>query len=157
MAGFTVKLAVGGMLAGVVLAGRADGAPQEPAPARSAPTLPQFTPPPRMTPPVQLAPSQRQPPGAPPPPNWLPPRFPQEQPLNPKARPPLPEIWVDPYVVCGTTIIPAPPNVDPRFAQPLPERSETRRQAAPLIRRVRPGICTTADARPLNPVVPRIR
>jgi hypothetical protein len=142
MAGFASTLAIGGVLAGLVFAGGIEAGQSRP-----TPTLPQFSPQPRIMPPIQLAPSQR-----------LPPRFPQEQRANPDTRPLLPEIRVDPYVVCGMTIIPAPPNVDPNMTKPRPERTgPAPRQVVPLIRRVPPPTCATADARPRYPDAPRNR
>ena len=145
MAGFALRLAIG-MLVGVVFAGRLEAEQQVSAGGHASASLPQNSPPPDFVPPIRFAPAQR-----------LPPRSPQEQWLNPNARPPLPEIWVNPYIVCGTTIIPAPPNVAPSFAKPLAERADAVRRYVPLMRRVTPGICTSADARPRNPDAPRNR
>jgi hypothetical protein len=137
MAGFASKLMIAGVLAGLMFVGRLDAGQQVPAPQ---PTRPQFTPLPRIIQPLQLAPSPR-----------LPPRFPRSQPPGTSTRPPLPEARVEPFVVCGMTIVPAPVNVDPRFArpaQPMPP------ELAERFRRVRPPMCSIADARPLRPESP---
>ena len=147
MPGFSAKLVIAGAVVGAVLSGRIHAGQQSPAPApQPAPTLPRFQPPPRLMPPVELVPTPR----------------PQSQlPVNPlpwpqDGRPPLPEIMVDPYVVCGMTILPARPNVDPGMVKPAPGGwAQSLMQAH--IRRVPPPTCATADARPRNPDAPRSR
>ena len=144
MPGFTAKLVIAAAVVGVMLSSRLHAGQQSPVPApQPAPTLPQFQPSPRLTPPIQLAPAPR--------PQW-------QRPVNPlpwpqDGRPPLLEIMVDPYVVCGMTILPARPNVDPRIAKPMPGGSAPW-QMQSHIRRVPPPVCTSADVRPRNPDAP---
>jgi hypothetical protein len=138
MPGFTAKLVLAGAVVGVVLSGRIHAGQQSPAPApQPAPTLPQFQPPPRLMPPVQIAPAPR--------PQWQLPVNPL--PWPPDGRPPLPEVMVDPYVVCGMTILPAPPNVDPGMVKQKPS-GLAQFQMRPYLRRVAPPVCANADARP---------
>ena len=146
MAGFGVRVTIGVVLAGLIVAGRIEAGQQPAALVLPAPTLPQFMQAPRILPPIRFA--QRQAPPSP---------VPGPQPRDQNGRPPLPEIRVDPYVVCGMTIIPAPPNVDPKFARPLVAPAGAARQNVPPIRRVPPGVCSIADARPRNPDAPRNR
>jgi hypothetical protein len=141
MAGFAAKLVIGCVVAGVMFAVRVEAGQQAPAPRASLPSLPQNSPQPRLMPPIRFAPLQR-----------LPPPFYAPQPPGTNTRPPLPEIWVEPFVVCGMTIIPAPVNVDPRFARPA---QPTQPGLSQRFRRVLPPMCSIADARPRRPDAPR--
>jgi hypothetical protein len=152
MAGLGWKLAIAGAVVGVLVADGIDAGQRAPAALEIAPTVPQHA---QAPPTVRFAAAQRPSPS-----------FPPQPPPGADTRPPLPELWAEPYVVCGTTIIPARPNVDPRFVKPavpaLPlARSEpgqaAPRQVLPTIRRVPTRLCTPADARPRNPDVPRSR
>lgn len=76
--------------------------------------------------------------------NLTPRRMPEQRPLGPAARAPRPSVRAaaQPRVVCGMTVVPGDPAVDPGLTARV-----TPLTAQPTMRAVEPPICGDAAAR----------